>query len=108
MNAKFASNRTSVTKQVAAMRLNKFMSWADIAAELSVAPRTARRLFQERLGEHQHHDHLPSKGGRYPSGQFVNETIVTWVPDIAEDEVPVLDNSRTVSTWVKLVQELAV
>lgn len=103
MNSKFeGAKRTAVTKKVADLRLKKFMSWKAIAAELEVAPRTARRLFQERLGEHQHHDHLPSKGGRYPSGQFTGESIVMWVPDIAEDQVPVLDHTHTVSTWVKL------
>ena len=103
MSAKFTGkDRSNAVKKVVSMRLNKFASWADIAAELEVAPRTARRLFQEKLGEHQHHDHLPSKGGRYPSGQFTGEAIVIWVPDIAEDQVPVLDETRTVSTWVKV------
>lgn len=39
-------------------------SWATIAAKLDIAPRTARRLYDEKNGAGSHHGLLPGKGGR--------------------------------------------
>lgn len=39
-------------------------SWATIAAKLDIAPRTARRLYDEKNGAGAHHGLLPGKGGR--------------------------------------------
>ena len=91
---KFAGNRHNVRKRVVTMRTKKLMSWADIAAELEVAPRTARRIFQEAMGEHQHHDHLPGKGGRFPT---------TAVP--ADPKAVVLPGNGAINTWVKVVSD---
>lgn len=56
-------DRTAAAKKVVALR-NKKMSWGQIAAELKVAPRTTRRLYDEVKGEGAHHGLLPGKGGR--------------------------------------------
>lgn len=77
----FSGNRHNVIKKVVRMRTKSLMSWAAIAAELDIAPRTARKLFQEGRGVHQHHDHLPNKGGRFPAGQFTEEAVIVWSPE---------------------------
>lgn len=41
-------------------------SWATIAQRLGIAPRTARRIYDEANGEGSHHGLLPGKGGRRP------------------------------------------
>jgi predicted DNA-binding transcriptional regulator YafY len=51
-------------KKVTQMRDTKKMSWAQIAAALEVAPRTARRMYDELNGEGAHHGLLEGKGGR--------------------------------------------
>lgn len=89
---KFGSNRHNVARKVVRLRTKDLLSWADIAALLEVSPRTARKLFQERVGEVQHHDHLPSKGGRFPSGAFTTA------------EVPYLTGDGSVNEWFKLGQ----
>lgn len=65
-NAKFGSQRNNKRRSVVSMRDKKNMSWANIAAVLEVAPRTARRLYQEQQGTGSHHGLLPGKGGRRP------------------------------------------
>lgn len=89
-------NRHNARKRVVTMRTKKLMSWAAIAAELEVAPRTARRLFQEAMGEHTHHDHLPNKGGRFPT---------TAVP--ADPKLVVLPGDGSVNEWHKVVAPTA-
>ncbi len=97
-NAKFNGNRHNVRSKIVRMRTKDLMSWAAIAAELEIAPRTARRIFQEKVGEGQHHDHLPSKGGRFPAGKFVNEEFIVWTTTA---EVPFLDGTGHVNDWFK-------
>ena len=63
---KTGARNASVTLKVTQLRDKKEMSWAAIAAELDIAPRTARRLYQERNGVGSHHGLLPGKGGRRP------------------------------------------
>jgi orotate phosphoribosyltransferase-like protein len=60
-----AGERSSkVLKQVTALR-NKGMAWRAIAAQLEVAPRTVRRIFDEANGEGAHFEsRLEGKGGR--------------------------------------------
>jgi orotate phosphoribosyltransferase-like protein len=60
-----AGERSSkVLKQVTALR-NKGMAWRAIAAQLEVAPRTVRRIFDEANGEGAHfQSRLEGKGGR--------------------------------------------
>jgi hypothetical protein len=88
-NKKFGKNRFNTTRKVVRMRTKNLMSWAAIAAELEIAPRTARRLFQERSGAHQHHDHLPAKGGRFPAQWTTVET-------------PVLPGNGSYNSWEKM------
>lgn len=67
--AKFTTKTTgkrnaTILKQVTAKR-NKGASWAAIAADLQVAPRTVRRIFDEANGEGAHFaSRVPGKGGR--------------------------------------------
>ena len=63
---KTGARNGNVLKQVVNLRDKKEMSWAAIAAELDIAPRTARRLYQEKNGVGSHHGLLPGKGGRRP------------------------------------------
>lgn len=93
-NAKFAGQRHNVRKRVVSMRTKKLMSWADIAAELEVAPRTARRIFQEAKGEHQHHDHLPNKGGRFPTTSHL----------VDAEAKPVLVGDGSINAWTRPVR----
>lgn len=65
--------RASISAQVVEMRNVQLLSWAQIGQALGFAPRTARRLYQESAGAHQHHGLLPGKGGRLPKG-FVTAT----------------------------------
>jgi hypothetical protein len=56
-----------VLNDVKRMREINLMSWAEIGTKLGVAPRTARRLYNEKAGrEGMHHGLLPGKGGRLP------------------------------------------
>lgn len=98
MSKKFGSNRHNVRRKVYRMRTKGLMSWQAIAAELDIAPRTARKLFQEQAGEHQHHDHLPNRGGRFPSGQYNDDTIVVWTPE----EGAYLPGDGTHNSWNKV------
>jgi hypothetical protein len=88
---KFGKNRHNVGRKVVRLRTKDLLSWASIAAMLEISPRTARKLFQERVGEHQHHDHLPSRGGRFPN----------WWVTTAEQ--PVLPGDGTVNEWEKVL-----
>lgn len=58
------ANRGTSAKSIVSMRDKKQMSWVQIAAAKGVAPRTARRLYNEVKGEGAHHGLLPGKGGR--------------------------------------------
>lgn len=55
--------RTKLAKQVVTLR-GKNQSWATIGEAIGMAPRSARRLFDEVKGEGAHHGLLPGKGGR--------------------------------------------
>lgn len=88
-NRKFGSNRHNISRKVVRLRTKDLLSWAEIAAILEIAPRTARKLFQERTGTHQHHDHLPNKGGRFP---------VEWATTA---EQPVLPGNGEINEWFK-------
>lgn len=98
MNKKFGSNRHNISRKVYRLRTKELMSWASIAAELDIAPRTARKLFQERAGVHQHHDHLPGKGGRFPAGQVTEDAVVVWTPE----EEAYLAGDGSHNPWNKL------
>lgn len=87
---KFGSNRHNVARKVVRLRTKELLSWAEIAGRLEIAPRTARKLFQERTGVHQHHDHLPSKGGRFPAD---------WN---TAAEVPYLPGNGEINEWYKV------
>lgn len=51
--------------KIARMRNKDEMSWADIGAELDIAPRTVRRIFDEKFGTGAHFaSRLEGKGGR--------------------------------------------
>jgi hypothetical protein len=87
---KFGSNRHNISRKVVRMRTKDLMSWMSIAAELGISPKLARKLFQERTGEHQHHDHLQGKGGRFPRD---------WDTTA---EVPYLPGKGQINDWFKL------
>jgi hypothetical protein len=84
-----ANQRKNISKRVVTMRTRKLMSWAAIGAEIGCAPRTARKLFQEARGEHQHHDHLPNKGGRFPTTSYL----------LSADTAPVLPGNGSNNEW---------
>lgn len=54
----------NVKRKVVSMRVKQELSWAKIAAALEIAPRTARKIFDEAQGEGAHFDHRPLPGGR--------------------------------------------
>lgn len=58
--------RANLRKMIVARRDKKQMSWAQIGAEFNIAPRTARRLYDEAKGEGAHYGLLQGKGGRRP------------------------------------------
>jgi hypothetical protein len=89
-NKKFGSNRHNVARKVVRLRTKDLLSWATIADLLEISPRTARKLFQERTGIHQHHDHLPTKGGRFPA---------EWE---TAAEVPYLPGTGEINDWYKV------
>lgn len=97
MSKKFGSQRHNIRRKVVRMRLKDMLSWADIAAELDIAPRTARKLFQESEGEGQHHDHIPGKGGRFPAGKLNDDGVVVW----AAEEGVYLPGDGTHNVWFK-------
>lgn len=99
MTKDFGSTRYNTQRKIVRMRTKDLMSWAAIGQALGMAPRTARRIFQERVGEGQHHDHLPNKGGRFPSGKVTKEdTLIVWKTTA---KVPVLDGTGHVNSWDK-------
>lgn len=60
-----AQKRAAQRRTVVANRDKKAMSWAEIAEQLEVAPRTVRRLYDEVKGEDAHYaSRLEGKGGR--------------------------------------------
>lgn len=58
--------RKAQQTKVVTMRDKQHKSWMTIGAELGVAPRTARRMYDEVKGEGAHHGLLEGKGGRSP------------------------------------------
>lgn len=68
---KFATTKGNrqpqVQAKVVSLRDKKNQSWASIAATLDIAPRTARRIYDEKKGAGAHHGLLPGKGGRRPA-----------------------------------------
>lgn len=86
-NRKFGSQRHNVARKVVRLRTKELLSWQAIAAMLEISPKLARKLFQERVGEHQHHDHIAGRGGRFPQ---------QW--DTAA-EVPYLTGDGNVNEW---------
>lgn len=61
---KAGTRQPNILKRVVSLR-NKGLSWAAIGKELEVAPRTVRRMFDEKLGEGAHFEsRVPGKGGR--------------------------------------------
>jgi hypothetical protein len=94
------TSRYNVSRKVVRLRTKDLLSWREIANTLEISPKLARKLFQERIGEHQHHDHLPNKGGRFPN---------YWTTTA---EVPYLDGKGNINSWEKVygsdvAQELA-
>lgn len=64
---KSGARNGKVLNDVKRMRDIGLMSWVSIANTIGCAPRTARRLYNEKAGmEGMHHGLLPGKGGRYP------------------------------------------
>lgn len=61
---KAGTRSAKVLTQVTNLRDKKFLSWAAIAEQLDIAPRTARRIYQEKNGIGSQHGLLPGKGGR--------------------------------------------
>lgn len=68
-NAKLSTpmQRANMRRRIVKLRTKDLLSWKAIAEILEIAPRTVRRLFQEVRGEHQHHDHIEGRGGRFPA-----------------------------------------
>ena len=58
--------RKAVQTKVVNLRDKKQLAWAVIGQEVGVAPRTARRLYDEVKGAGAHVGLLPGKGGRRP------------------------------------------
>jgi len=83
-------DRTNAKKKVVRLRLKGLKSWRTIGAELDITPRMANRLFQEAVGKHQQHDHLPGKGGRFPASYTTTA------------EAPYLAGDGTNNTWEKV------
>lgn len=83
------TTRYNVSRKIVRLRTKDGLSWATIADMLDISPRTARKLFQERIGEGQHFDHLPNKGGRFPAA---------WTTT----EAPVLPLDGSVNEWFKV------
>lgn len=86
---KFGSNRHNIARKVVRLRTKELLSWQAIADMLEISPKLARNLFQERIGTHQHHDHLPTKGGRFPAW---------WT---TEAEMPFLAGDGSTNQWEK-------
>lgn len=64
-NKKFGSQRGNKRAQVVSLRNKKGMAWRAIAAQLDIAPRTARRLYDEKAGPGAHYEsRIAGKGGR--------------------------------------------
>jgi hypothetical protein len=84
MTRKFDKNRHNVAKKVVRLRTKDLLSWADIAAIIESSPRTARKLFQEARGEGQHFDHIPNRGGRWPS-DWGTTAEVPYLPGTGEN-----------------------
>ena len=62
-----------VKAKVVSMR-KKGESWASIASKLEISPRTARRIFDEKMGEGAHFEsRLSGKGGRTRKAEATTE-----------------------------------
>jgi hypothetical protein len=66
-NRKFQGNRHNIARSVVSRR-RKGESWASIASSLEVAPRTVRRIYDEKVGTDAHFGLLEGKGGRIADG----------------------------------------
>lgn len=100
MTKNFGTTRYNVRRKIVRMRTKDEMSWAAIAEELEMAPRTARRLFQEHVGEGQHHDHLEGKGGRFPAGTVNKDgKVTTW--KVAKGVAPYVTGGKPSGAWQK-------
>lgn len=66
-NRKFGSQRGNKRAQIVRLRTKENLSWAQIGTTLDIAPRTARRLFDEKMGDGAHVGLLLGKGGRRPA-----------------------------------------
>lgn len=65
LTTKAGERQAKVLKQVTALRDSKGMSWAAIAKQLEVSPRTVRRIYDEANGEDAHFaSRIEGKGGR--------------------------------------------
>lgn len=63
-NKKFGGQRGNIRSKIVRLRDKERLSWAAIATELDIAPRTARRLYDEKKGAGAHYGLLEGKGGR--------------------------------------------
>lgn len=62
---KTGGRQANIAKTVVARRDKKGQAWRTIAADLEVAPRTVRRIYDEVKGEGAHFaSRVPGKGGR--------------------------------------------
>lgn len=66
-STKAGTRQAKVMDRVVRLRDKNELSWVTIATELDIAPRTARRIYDERKGAGAHHGLLPGKGGRQVS-----------------------------------------
>lgn len=99
MTKQFGSQRHNMAKKVYRLRTKKLLSWVAIGTEMDITPRMANRLFQEVAGKHQQHDHLPGKGGRFPSGRYIDEdTSIVYTPV----EGAYLSGDGTHNEWTKV------
>lgn len=61
-----SKERKALQTKVTNLRDKKQQAWAEIGAQLGIAPRTARRVYDELNGAGAHHGLLDGKGGRRP------------------------------------------
>ena len=69
-STKNGNRQPNVAKKVVRLRDKMGLSWAAIATELELAPRTIRRIYDEQMGEGAHYEsRVPGKGGRTRQAQ---------------------------------------
>jgi hypothetical protein len=64
LNTSTGKRNPNERKRVVRMRDRDEMSWAAIAEALEIAPRTARRIYDEAKGDGAHFESRPLVGGR--------------------------------------------